>query len=147
MSDKSSEGPGSSQPARPVRPSHYVDDVGPREARLRLRSVGVGSVLGYAALWSVLMILAFVLMVFLVHVGLDTMGVLASVSEGVSTLLGQPVPTSGLLPYLEQDAVVKGAFVLGAVLAVLSVLFAVTATLAHNVISWMTGGLRLTFRE
>lgn len=118
-----------------------------REVRLTLRSVGVGTFVGYAALWMVFLFVVLVALSVGVHAILSATGALTAVSQMASTLLGDPLPKSGVMPWLTLGTFVKWTLLGGGGLAVLGVLLATIGVLVHNLIVWVMGGVRLTLRD
>ena len=107
---------------------------------VQVGTLGLRSAAAYLLLWM-LVLLAVEVLVFLVgYLLLDRLGVLESVSAATATVLGDPVPTSGVLPALELSALLPWAVVAGAALALLWLVMSLALVLVHNAICAITGG-------
>jgi hypothetical protein len=117
----------------------------PREllavGRLELRSAAA-----YLLLWTVVLFVVEVLVLWSSHAALQRLGVLESVSRAVATVLDEPVPESGLLPALELGALLPWLLAGAAGLAVLWLLTLLAVVLVHNGICTVTGGPRVHLR-
>ena len=123
--------PGDAGPEREVR----------AVGRLELRSVAA-----YLLLWTVVLFVVEVLVLWSSHAALQRLGVLESVSRAVATVLDEPVPESGLLPALELGALLPWLLAGAAGLAVLWLLTLLAVVLVHNGICAVTGGPRVHLR-
>ncbi len=109
--------------------------------RLELRSVAA-----YLLLWTVVLFAVEVLVLWSGHTALLRLGVLDSVSRAVATVLGDPVPETGILPALEFGALLPWLLVAAGGLAVLRLLTLLAVMLVHNGICAVTGGPRVHVR-
>ncbi len=141
VDQSSPEPPIDEQPAEEVPPAP-----GPTQGQLlrghpvQFGSVGLRSAAAYLLLWM-LVLLGVEVLVFLVgYLLLARLGVLESVSAAAATVLGDPVPDSGVLPALELPALLPWAVVVGAALALLWLVTSLALVLVHNAICAITGG-------
>jgi hypothetical protein len=109
--------------------------------RLELRSV-----VPYLLVWTAVLFVVEVLVLWSSHAALLRLGVLEQVSRAVATVLDEPVPASGLLPALELGALLPWLLAAAAALAVLWLLSLVSVVLVHNGICAVTGGPRVHLR-
>lgn len=109
--------------------------------RLELRSV-----VPYLLLWTAVLFVVEVLVLWSSHAALLRLGVLQQVSQAVATVLDQPVPDSGLLPVLELGALLPWLLAAAGGLALLWLLSVVSVVLVHNGICAVTGGPRVHLR-
>jgi hypothetical protein len=116
---------------------------GPPEGVVRVGAVGLRSAAAYLLAWMLVLLAVEVLVFWGGYTLLSALGVLTSVSAALATVLGDPVPESGLLPALELPALLPWAVLGGAALAVLWMLMSLALVLVHNCICRITGGPRL----
>ena len=109
--------------------------------RLELRSL-----LTYLLLWTVVLFVVEVLVLWSSHTALLRLGILESVSSAVATVLDDPVPEAGILPALEFGALLPWLLAVAATLAVLWLLTLLAVVLVHNAICAVTGGPRVRVR-
>jgi hypothetical protein len=74
------------------------------------------------------------------------LGVTASVSKALAIVLGEQVPSSGVLPVLQPQSVLPMAVLVSFALSVLALASAFAAVLVHNAVSSLTGGLLVRIR-
>lgn len=130
-----------SQPAPAVRP---VAPAG--NGWMRVGAVPLDSAARYLVGWAV-GIFAVLLVVLVLGYGLlSVLGVIGSVSRGLAVLLGQSVPSSGVLPALQATTVLPAILLLSVLLAGLWLVAAFGAVLVHNAVTALTGGLRVRIR-
>ena len=106
--------------------------------RLDLRSFAA-----YLGLWTVVLFVVELLVLWSSHTALLRLGVLESVSRAVATVLDDEVPATGVLPALEFGALLPWLLVAAAGLAVLWLLTMLAVVLVHNGIAAVTGGPRV----
>ena len=115
-------------------------------SRLRLGALELRSVLAYLVLWAVVLFAVAVAVLASSHEALSRLGVLASVSRAVATVLDLQVPDTGVLPALELGALLPWLLLAAAASAVLWLLASLTVVLVHNGICAVTGGPRVRVR-
>ena len=118
----------------------------PRGHAVRLGAVSLRSAAAYLLLWMLVLLAVEVLVFWVGYLLLDRLGVLESVSAAAATVLGDPVPESGVLPALELSALLPWAVVAGAALAVLGLVMSLALVLVHNAICAITGGPKVQVR-
>lgn len=131
----SPEGPPSGDPAAQ-----------PGGGQLRIGRVGLGSAAAYLLLWTAVVFAVEVLVFWGGHTALHRLGVLDSVSRAAATVLGDPVPESGVLPALEFAALLPWVLLAAGALAVLWLFASLSLVLLHNCICAITGGPRVQVR-
>ncbi len=109
--------------------------------RLELRSVAA-----YLLLWTVVLFVVEVLVLWTSHTALLRLGVLDSVSRAVATVLDEPLPQTGVLPELEFGALLPWLLAGAAAVAVLWLVTLLAVVLVHNSICAITGGPRVQVR-
>ena len=114
--------------------------------RLHLGALDLGSALAYLCLWAVVLFVVEVLVLWSSHEVLARLGVLASVSRAVATVLDLPVPDTGVLPALELSALLPWLLLGAAASALLWLLASLAVVLVHNGICAVTGGPRVRVR-
>jgi Transmembrane domain of unknown function (DUF3566) len=128
-------------PHRPARrPVDGDASSGTTPARLRLGALDLRSVLAYLLLWTLVLFVVEVLVLWSGHAALLRLGVLEQVSRAAATVLDQPLPETGLLPALELGALLPWLVAGAAGVAVLWLLTVVTVVLVHNAVCAVTGG-------
>ena len=115
-------------------------------ASVRVGAIGLRSAASYLFLWTLVLLAVEVLVFWGGYTLLAALGVLKSVSAALATVLGDPVPESGVLPALELPALLPWAVLGGAALAVLWMIMSLALVLVHNCICAITGGPRLRVR-
>ena len=114
--------------------------------RLRLGALEVRSALAYLLLWAVVLFVVEVAVLATSHEALSRLGVLASVSRAVATVLDLQVPDTGVLPALELGALLPWLLVGAAASALLWLLASLAVVLVHNGICAVTGGPKVRVR-
>lgn len=114
--------------------------------RVRIGSLGLGSAAAYLLLWMLVLLGVQLLVFWGGYAALDRLGVLSSVSRAAATVLGDPVPASGVLPALEFSALLPWALIGSGALAVLWLVGSLAVVLVHNCICAITGGPRVRLR-
>lgn len=125
-------------PAPPATP--VPDDV------VRVGTISLRSAAAYLSLWMLVLLAVEVLVFWGGYTLLSNLGVLTSVSAALATVLGEPVPDSGVLPALELPALLPWAVLGGAALAVLWMIMSLALVLVHNCVCAITGGPRVRLR-
>ena len=97
----------------------------------------------YLFVWMLVLLGVEVLVFWGGYSALERLGVLESVSRAVATVLGDPVPASGVLPALEFSALLPWAVLAGAAVALLWLIGSLAVVLVHNCICAITGGPRV----
>ena len=115
-------------------------DVPPVPSRREVGAFELRSVAVYLLIWTVVVFLVEVLVLWTSHVALERLGVLGSVSRAVATVLGDEVPATGVLPALEIDALMPWLLAVAGALALLWLLTLLAVVLVHNGICALTGG-------
>lgn len=150
------EDPGSvaSYRARTVAPSGGNDGAlgfrrGPRRARLAVRRVDPWSVLKFAFVFSLALLIVWVVAVALLYTVLNTMGVFASVERTVGVFTagtnGQPSSVvSGLFSF---RLIVGWAAIIGAVNVLLLTALATLGAFLYNICAELAGGIEVTLTE
>lgn len=118
----------------------------PGRSDVRLGPVRMGSAARYLALWTLVLMGVEVLVFWVGYLLLASLGVLESVSAAAATVLGDPVPESGVLPALELAALLPWAVLAGAALALLWLVLTLSLLLVHNGICRIVGGPRICLR-
>lgn len=121
-------------------PPRAVPDVVPA---VRLGAVELRSSAPYLLVWTVVLLVVQLLVFIGAHAALDRLGVLASVSRAVATVLGEEVPSSGVLPELALPALLPWAALAAVALALLALLGALAVVLLHNSVCRLIGGPRV----
>ena len=110
---------------------------------VRLGAIGFRSAAAYLLLWTVVLFAVQVLVFWAAYTTLHRLGVLDSISEAAATVLGDPVPASGVLPTLELSALLPWALLVAGLLSLLALIASLAVLLAHNCICAITGGPRV----
>ena len=131
--------------AAEVEPAEVAPPVGARPD-VRVGPVRLGSAARYLALWMLVLVAVEVLVFWVGYLLLASLGVLESVSAAAATVLGDPVPDSGVLPALELTALLPWAVLTGAALALLWLVLTLSLLLVHNGICRIVGGPRVSLR-
>jgi hypothetical protein len=123
----------------------------PRAAAAPVGWVKVGTISLHRAASDLLVwagVLFAVLLLVLVggYLMLWALGVTASVSKALAIVLGEQVPSSGVLPILQPQSVLPLAVLASFVLSALALASAFAAVLVHNAVSSLTGGLLVRIR-
>ncbi len=113
---------------------------------LRFGRLDLGSALAYLLVWSGVLFVVEVLVLWSSHEALARTGVLASISQAVATVLDLQVPDSGVLPALEFGALLPWLLLVAAASALLWLLVLLAVVLVHNGICALTGGPRVRVR-
>jgi hypothetical protein len=113
---------------------------------LRLGRLDLGSALAYLLLWSAVLFVVEVLVLWSSHEALLRTGVLASISQAVATVLDLQVPETGVLPALEFGALLPWLLLAAAAFALLWLVTSLAVVLVHNGICAVTGGPRVRVR-
>lgn len=116
-----------------------VEASSPVEA-VRIGAIRFRSAAAYLLLWTVVLFAVQVLVFWAAYATLHRLGVLDSASEAAATVLGDPVPASGVLPALELSALLPWALLVAGLLSVLALIASLAVLLAHNCICAITGG-------
>ena len=127
-------------------PGAAPPDAAPPPRAVRVGSIALRSAAPYLFLWMLVLLAVEVLVFWGGYTVLAALGVLTSVSAALATVLGDPVPDSGVLPALELPALLPWAVLGGAALAVLWMIMSLALVLVHNCICAITGGPRLRIR-
>lgn len=114
--------------------------------RVRLGALELRSALAYLFLWAVVLFVVEVAVLATSHEALSRLGVLASISRAVATVLDLQVPDTGVLPALELDALLPWLLLGAAGSALLWLLASLAVVLVHNGICAVTGGPRVRVR-
>ena len=112
-------------------------------APVRVGAVQLRSALAYLVVWALVLFVVELLVLWSSHEALARLGILASISSAVATVLDVPVPDTGVLPALEFDALLPWFLIGAGALAVLWLLTVLAVVLVHNGICAVTGGLRV----
>ena len=113
---------------------------------LRLGRLELASALAYLLLWAAVLFVVEVLVLWGSHEALDRLGVLASISGAVATVLDLPVPDTGVLPALEFGALLPWLLLAAAGVTLLWLVTMLAVVLVHNAICAVTGGPRVRVR-
>ena len=122
-----------------------VED-GPSARDVAVGVVRLGSAARYLFLWMLVLLGVEVLVFWVGYTLLSSLGVLESVSAAAATVLGEPVPDSGVLPALELPALLPWAVLAGAALSLLWLVMSLALLLVHNCICRISGGPRVQVR-
>jgi hypothetical protein len=125
-------------PVRPVAASG--------SGMMRVGVVPLDSAVRYLLAWAVGICCVLVVVLVLGYALLSVLGVVGSVSRGLAVLLGQDVPSSGVLPVLQATRVLPAIVLLSVVVSGLWLVAAFGAVLVHNAVTSVTGGLRVRIR-
>ena len=138
---------GESQMASPVGPAPDGEaPAGEVPGRVRLGALELRSALAYLVLWAGVLFVVEVAVLATSHEALSRLGVLASVSRAVATVLDLQVPDTGVLPALELGALLPWLLLGAAASALLWLLASLAVVLVHNGICAVTGGPRVRVR-
>ena len=132
--------------SRPDAPAVEPAEPAPAEAAVRVGAISLRSAAPYLFLWMLVLLAVEVLVFWGGYTLLAALGVLTSVSAALATVLGDPVPDSGVLPALELPALLPWAVLSGAALAVLWMIMSLALVLVHNCICAISGGPRVRVR-
>ena len=122
------------------------DQGAPPERPVVVGPIELRSAATYLLAWALVVFAVVVLVLSSGYAVLDRLGVLASVSRAVATVLGDEVPAGGVLPALELDALLPWLLAGAAALAVLWLLTVLAMVAVHNGICALTGGPRVRTR-
>jgi hypothetical protein len=112
----------------------------------RVGTVPLDSAARYLVAWAVGLLVVLVLVLLVGYGLLAALGVLGSVSRGLAVLLGEDLPSSGVLPVLQPGTVLPAVLVVSVLLSGLWLVAAFGAVLVHNAVTELTGGLRVRLR-
>lgn len=121
---------------------------GPRKVRLTLGKVDPWSVMKIGFLVSVAIGIAFVVLVAVLWVILDTMGVFSDVDRTVSTVLGgSSTAQFNLMDYVGFGRVISLATVIGVIDVFLLTALATLAAFLYNICAQLVGGVQMTLTD
>jgi len=129
--------------APPALDQAVEPDEAPTAPTVRIGAASLGPAALYLFIWMLVLLGVEVLVFWGGYSALERLGVLESVSRAVATVLGDPVPASGVLPALEFSALLPWAVLGGAALALLWLIGSLAVVLVHNCICAITGGPRV----
>lgn len=113
---------------------------------MRVGTVPLESAAKYLALWAVGLMVVLLIVLLGAYALLSVLGVIGSVSRGLAVILGQDLPSSGVLPALQPQTVLPAALIVSVLLSGLWLVAAVGAVLVHNGVTHLTGGFRVRIR-
>lgn len=121
-----------------------------RRARLVLRRVDPWSVLKFSLLFSICLLIVFVVAVAALYFALDSLGVFDSVNEFVRDITQagtEEAPTGGFDVTFSAGKVIGGAAVIGAINVVIITAISTLAAFLYNLCSDIVGGIEVTLAE
>jgi len=121
-------------------------DLRPPAGWVTVGTVRLQSVAGYLLLWAAVMCAVLFLVLVGGYLALWVLGVVASLSKALAIVLGEPLPESGVLPFLQPQSVVPLAVLVSFLLSGLALVTGFAAVLVHNAVSSLTGGVRVRLR-
>lgn len=127
------------------RPAGEVS-AGAPPAPVRVGALELRSTAAYLLLWAVVLFAVEVLVLWIGHAVLGSLGVLASVSRVVATVLDVQVPGTGVLPALEFGALLPWLLLVAAATTLLWLVTSLAVVLVHNGICAVTGGPQVRVR-
>jgi hypothetical protein len=134
--------PGAAAGTRPVSRS------GPRKVRLTLARLDPWSVMKLGFLLSVAIGIAFVVLVAVLWMILDTMGVFSDIDRTVGTVLGSSSGTQfNLMDYVGFGRVISLATVIGVIDVFLLTALATLSAFLYNVCAQLVGGVQMTLTD
>lgn len=128
-------------------PGDDAGDLAPAPSRRAVGEFELRSVAAYLLVWTGVVFVVEVLVLWSAHLVLDRTGVLGSVSRAVATVLDDEVPATGVLPVLELSSLLPWLLVGAALLAVLWLLTLLAVVVVHNAVCALTGGPRLRVHD
>lgn len=122
----------------------------PRRTRLVVRRVDPWSVLKFSLLFSICLLVVFVVAVAALYFALDSLGIFDSVNDFVRDITqtgpeGQP--TGGFDVTFSAGKVIGGAAVIGAINVVIITAISTLGAFLYNLCSDIVGGIELTLAE
>jgi hypothetical protein len=121
---------------------------GPRKVRLTLAKVDAWSVMKLGFLLSVAIGIAFVVLVGVLWMILDSMGVFSDVNRTVGTVLGSSSgSTFSLMDYIGFGRVISLATVIAVIDVFLLTALATLAAFLYNLCSQLVGGVQMTLTD
>ncbi|HWL37023.1 MAG TPA: DUF3566 domain-containing protein [Frankiaceae bacterium] len=134
-------GPASAQPLKTGKP---------RRARLVVRRVDPWSVLKFSLLFSICLLIVFVVAVAALYFALDSLGIFDSINDIVRDITETgPAdrPTGGFDVTFSAGKVIGGAAVIGAINVVIITAISTLGAFLYNLCSDIVGGIELTLAE
>ncbi|MFN2538428.1 MAG: DUF3566 domain-containing protein [Mycobacteriales bacterium] len=128
------------RPGRPRPPAEAEPEV---QVWTEVGTVSLRSATRYLTVWTAVLFVVLLLVLCGGYAVLLVLGVIASVSRALALVLAEPLPSSGVLPFLRPQAVLPVAVLVSAALSVLWLITAIALILVHNATSSLTGGLRV----
>ena len=122
----------------------------PRRARLVVRRVDPWSVLKFSLLFSICLLIVFVVAVAALYYALDSLGVFDSVNEFVRDVTQAGTderPTGGFDVTFSAGRIIGGAAVIGAINVVIITAISTLGAFLYNLCSDIVGGIELTLAE
>lgn len=134
-------GPASAQPLKTGKP---------RRARLVVRRVDPWSVLKFSLLFSICLLIVFVVAVAALYFALDSLGIFDSINDFVRDITQsgpEDSPTGGFDVTFSAGKVIGGAAVIGAINVVIITAISTLGAFLYNLCSDIVGGIELTLAE
>ena len=122
----------------------------PRRARLVIRRVDPWSVLKFALLFSICLLVVFVVAVTALYFALDSLGVFEEVNKFIRDVTEsgtEAQPTGGFDVTFSAGRIIGGAAVIGAINVVIITAISTLAAFLYNLCSDIVGGIELTLAE
>ena len=122
----------------------------PRRARLVIRRVDPWSVLKFALLFSICLLIVFVVAVAALYFALDSLGIFDSINDFVRDITQtgpEDKPTGGFDVTFSAGKVIGGAAVIGAINVVIITAISTLGAFLYNLCSDIVGGIELTLAE
>ena len=122
-----------------------------RRARLVVRRVDPWSVLKFSLLFSICLLVVFVVAVAALYFALDALGVFDSLNKALgeltSTAGDDPGSTGGVQVVFSASTVITGAAVIGAINVVIITAICTLGAFLYNLCSDVVGGIEVTLAE
>lgn len=122
----------------------------PRRARLVVRRVDPWSVLKFSLLFSVCLLIVFVVAVAALYFALDSLGIFDSINDFVRDITQtgpEDKPTGGFDVTFSAGKVIGGAAVIGAINVVIITAISTLGAFLYNLCADIVGGIELTLAE
>ena len=145
-----SPGPAAGQTAANPAAAQPLRGGKPRRARLVIRRIDPWSVLKFSLLFSICLLIVFVVAVAALYFALDSLGVFDSVNQFVRDITQSGTesnPTGGFDVTFSASKVIGGAAVIGAINVVIITAISTLGAFLYNLCADIVGGIEVTLAE